>query len=93
MLWSRVGLFVCSNIVDELSVLSKIRNILLLSEVFLLLKDYESMFIEQVHAYKLFDKASQHVWIVNKNNLSNISLFDAQMSLCLKHPVEIYTII
>ncbi len=71
----------CSDIVDEMPVFSKILNIILLREqVFLLLKDYESTFIEQVHAYILFDKASHHVCIVNKDNLRNISLFDAQMS-------------
>ncbi len=66
----------CSDIVDEMPVFSKILNIILLREqVFLLLKDYESTFIEQVHAYRLFDKASHHVC-----NLRNISLFGAQMS-------------
>jgi len=64
-------------------VFSKTLNILLLREqVLLLLKDYESTFIEQVHAYKFFDNASQYLWIVNKDNLRNISLFDAQMPWC-----------
>lgn len=74
------GLVVCTDFVNEMPVFNRIVSILLKDEVYFLVSEMETTFVEHLHAFRVVDNT--HVSVVTSHDLRYFKPFDVQMSYC-----------
>lgn len=73
-----IGLVVCTDVVDEMPVFNKIACIFLKNEVYFLVSEMETMFVEHFHAFHVVD--NMHVSVVAPRDMRYFKPFDVHMS-------------
>ena len=73
------GLVVCTDVVDEMPVFNKIVCIFLRKEVYFLVSEMETSFVEHFHAFHVVDNI-HNVSVVTPHDLRYFKPFDVQLS-------------
>lgn len=75
----RTDLVVCTDVVNEMPVFSKIVTILLRNDIYFVVSDIETVFVEHLHAFRVLDQ-EQHLSVIKPDELRYFKPFDLQMA-------------